>query len=64
MYRSKDGKEIDPRNTLSSSEKDGKDGLKECTFTLRVPEGRHEDTGEYKITATNKWASADCSVSA
>lgn len=61
--RTKDDCHIDARFTLASSEKEIGDGIKECTFTLKIPAGRHEDTGEFKITATNKWASADSSVS-
>ncbi|XP_046661140.1 obscurin isoform X2 [Homalodisca vitripennis] len=58
----KDGHDIDARFTISSSNKDVQDGLKECTFTLNIPAGRHEDTGEYKIVATNKWGSAESSA--
>ncbi|XP_054277501.1 obscurin-like isoform X3 [Macrosteles quadrilineatus] len=58
----KDGEDISVRFTLASTDKEVKDGLKECTFTLKIPAGRHEDTGEYKVTAFNKWGSADSSA--
>uniref|UniRef100_A0A1B6FN80 Obscurin n=1 Tax=Cuerna arida TaxID=1464854 RepID=A0A1B6FN80_9HEMI len=58
----KDGHDIDARFTISSSNKDVQDGLQECTFTLNIPAGKHEDTGEYKIVATNKWGSAESSA--
>jgi hypothetical protein len=44
--------------------KDVEDGLKECTYTLTIPSGRHKDTGQYKFTAKNKFGEDECSVSA
>jgi hypothetical protein len=61
--RTKDGEDVSVRFTTASTDKELEDGLKECTFTLKIPAGRHEDTGEYKVTASNKWGSADSSVS-
>lgn len=63
ICRTKDGHDVDARFTLATSVKDVEDGLKECTFTLKIPAGRHEDTGDFNIAATNKWGSADSSVS-
>lgn len=43
--------------------KDADDGLKECTYTLTIPSGRHKDTGQYRFTAKNKFGKDECSVS-
>lgn len=43
--------------------KDIEDGLKECTYTLNIPSGRHKDTGQYKFIAKNKFGQDACSVS-
>ncbi|XP_021942897.1 obscurin isoform X2 [Zootermopsis nevadensis] len=42
--------------------KDVEDGLKEYTYTLSVPSGRHKDTGQYKFTAKNKFGEDECSA--
>ncbi|XP_033609355.1 obscurin isoform X4 [Cryptotermes secundus] len=42
--------------------KDVDDGLKECTYTLTIPSGRHKDTGQYRFTAKNKFGKDECSA--
>jgi hypothetical protein len=44
--------------------KDIENGLKEYTYTLTIPTGRHKDTGQYKFIASNKFGQDECSVSA
>ncbi|KAG8233551.1 hypothetical protein J437_LFUL013763 [Ladona fulva] len=38
------------------------DGLKECTFTLKVPAGQHSDSGVYRIHAKNKYGEGESSA--
>ncbi|XP_038208120.1 obscurin isoform X3 [Zerene cesonia] len=48
--------------TTSSDSKELEHGLKECTFTLHIPTGRHQDTGEYTIQAKNQYGVGECSA--
>jgi len=48
---------------FSVEAKDIEDGLKEYTYTLTIPSGRHKDTGQYKFLAKNKYGQDECSVS-
>lgn len=48
---------------FSVESRDIEDGLKEYTYTLTIPSGRHKDTGQYKFTAKNKYGQDECSVS-
>ncbi|RZF43883.1 hypothetical protein LSTR_LSTR007219 [Laodelphax striatellus] len=50
-----DGNEVDATFTKSKNIKQLENGLVECAFTLKIPAGRHEDTGNYKIEAKNKF---------
>ncbi|XP_022821456.1 obscurin isoform X5 [Spodoptera litura] len=58
------GVELAPSATVvtSADTKDLDHGLKECTFTLQIPTGRHTDTGEYTIQATNKYGVGESSA--
>ncbi|KAF9803386.1 hypothetical protein SFRURICE_007232 [Spodoptera frugiperda] len=58
------GVELTPSATIvtSADSKDLDHGLKECTFTLQIPTGRHTDTGEYTIQATNKYGVGESSA--
>ncbi|CAH0694872.1 unnamed protein product [Spodoptera exigua] len=58
------GVELTPSATIltSADTKDLDHGLKECTFTLQIPTGRHTDTGEYTIQATNKYGVGESSA--
>ncbi|XP_046395310.1 obscurin isoform X4 [Ischnura elegans] len=47
---------------MEEGPKDVGDDLKECTFTLRVPNGEHFDSGVYRIHAKNKFGEGDCSA--
>lgn len=38
-------------------------GLKECTYTMTIPSTELSDTGTYKVKVTNKFESAESSVS-
>ncbi|XP_075215544.1 obscurin isoform X3 [Lycorma delicatula] len=57
-----DGNEVDADFIMSKDIKLIEDGLYECTFTLKIPAGKHEDTGTYKIEATNKYGFAESSA--
>ncbi|XP_045498877.1 obscurin isoform X7 [Colias croceus] len=48
--------------TTSADSKDLEHGLKECIFTLHIPTGRHQDTGEYTIQAKNQYGVGECSA--
>lgn len=37
-------------------------GLKECTFIMTIPTSELSDTGIYRVKATNKFDSAECSA--
>ncbi|XP_047025271.1 obscurin isoform X5 [Helicoverpa zea] len=58
------GNELTPSaNIITSADtKDLDHGLKECTFTLQIPTGRHTDTGEYTIVAKNKYGVGESSA--
>ncbi|KAG6445947.1 hypothetical protein O3G_MSEX004176 [Manduca sexta] len=58
------GNELTPDATIltSAETKDIEHGLKECTFTLQIPTGRHADTGEYTIQAKNKYGVGESSA--
>nr|XP_049692291.1 obscurin isoform X2 [Helicoverpa armigera] len=58
------GNELTPSaNIITSADtKDLEHGLKECTFTLQIPTGRHTDTGEYTIVAKNKYGVGESSA--
>jgi len=53
----------DEFHNFSVETKDIDDGLKEYTYTLTIPSGRHKDTGQYKFIAKNKYGQDECSVS-
>ncbi|XP_049802567.1 obscurin isoform X3 [Schistocerca nitens] len=52
----------DERHIFTAATKDIGDGLKETTFTLKIPSGQHGDTGQYKIKATNKFGEDESSA--
>ncbi|XP_046987930.1 obscurin isoform X3 [Schistocerca americana] len=52
----------DERHIFTAATKDIGDGLKETTFTLKIPYGQHGDTGQYKIKATNKFGEDESSA--
>ncbi|CAK1544365.1 unnamed protein product [Leptosia nina] len=58
------GNEIvpDATVTISADSKELEHGLKECTFTLQIPTGRHQDTGVYTIQAKNQYGVGECSA--
>ncbi|XP_026738493.1 obscurin isoform X2 [Trichoplusia ni] len=58
------GVELTPSANIvtSADAKDIDHGLKECTFTLEIPTGRHTDTGEYTIQAKNKYGVGESSA--
>nr|XP_037866817.1 obscurin isoform X8 [Bombyx mori] len=58
------GVELTPDATIvtSADTKDIEHGLKECTFTLQIPTGRHADTGNYTIQAKNKYGVGESSA--
>lgn len=58
------GVELTPDATVvtSADSKEIEHGLKECTFTLQIPTGRHADTGEYTIQAKNKYGVGESSA--
>ncbi|XP_022117643.2 obscurin isoform X5 [Pieris rapae] len=58
------GNEIVPDATVTTSadSKELEHGLKECTFTLQIPTGRHQDTGVYTIQAKNQYGMGECSA--
>jgi len=55
-----DGKVVNADFTTDSSEI--ANGLKECTFTMTIPSSDLSDTGFYRVKATNKFDSAECSA--
>ncbi|XP_060875327.1 obscurin isoform X5 [Metopolophium dirhodum] len=55
-----DGKNVNADFTIDSSEI--ANGLKECTFTMTIPSSELSDTGVYRVKATNKFDSAECSA--
>ncbi|XP_025192239.1 obscurin isoform X4 [Melanaphis sacchari] len=55
-----DGKKVNADFTVDSSEI--ANGLKECTFTMTIPTSELSDTGLYRVKATNKFDSAECSA--
>ncbi|XP_071443882.1 protein Obscurin isoform X3 [Hetaerina americana] len=57
-----EGEEIKAEAQMEEGPKEVGDGLKECTFTLRVPNGEHFDSGVYRIHAKNKFGEGDCSA--
>nr|CAD7572365.1 unnamed protein product [Timema californicum] len=61
---SHDGSELaaDENVVFNLSTKEVDDGLKECTFTLTLPSGKHSDTGKYKISAKNKYGEDESSA--
>ncbi|XP_026319349.1 obscurin isoform X2 [Hyposmocoma kahamanoa] len=58
------GELIVPDATVKANveSKDIDHGLKECTFTLHIPTGRHSDTGVYTIEAKNKYGIGESSA--
>ncbi|XP_050346638.1 obscurin isoform X5 [Nymphalis io] len=58
------GKELTPDATLVVNEesKELDHGIKECTFTLHIPTGRHTDTGIYTVQAKNKYGIGESSA--
>ncbi|CAB3240106.1 unnamed protein product [Arctia plantaginis] len=58
------GVELTPDATVvtSADSKEIENGLKECTFTLHIPTGRHTDTGDYTIQAKNKYGLGESSA--
>ncbi|CAH2049873.1 unnamed protein product, partial [Iphiclides podalirius] len=58
------GTELTPDATLVTKEesKEIEHGLKECTYTLHIPTGRHSDTGVYTIQAKNKYGVGESSA--
>ncbi|XP_049875609.1 obscurin isoform X2 [Pectinophora gossypiella] len=58
------GVELTPDATvqMSADTKDIEHGLKECTFTLNIPTGRHTDTGIYTIQAKNQYGVGESSA--
>ncbi|XP_026492682.2 obscurin isoform X6 [Vanessa tameamea] len=58
------GKELTPDATLVVNEesKELDHGIKECTFTLHIPTGRHTDTGIYTVQAKNKYGLSESSA--
>ncbi|XP_046962544.1 obscurin isoform X5 [Vanessa cardui] len=58
------GKELTPDATLVVNEesKELEHGIKECTFTLHIPTGRHTDTGIYTVQAKNKYGIGESSA--
>jgi len=55
-----DGKLVNADFTIDSTEI--ANGLKECTFTMTIPTSELSDTGVYRVKATNKFDSAECSA--
>ncbi|CAH0724488.1 unnamed protein product, partial [Brenthis ino] len=58
------GKELVPDATLVTDveSKDLEHDIKECTFTLHIPTGRHADTGIYTVQAKNKYGIGESSA--
>ncbi|CAG4950620.1 unnamed protein product [Parnassius apollo] len=58
------GNELTPDATLlmQADTEDIDHGLKQCTFTLHIPTGRHADTGVYTIQAKNKYGVGESSA--
>lgn len=52
----------DENHVFSVDVNDINDGLKECTYTLTIPSGKHSNTGTYKIKAKNKYGEDESSV--
>lgn len=55
-----DGKKVNADFTTDTSEI--ANGLKDCTFTMTIPTSELSDTGVYRVKATNKFDSAECSA--
>lgn len=55
-----DGKLVNADFTTDSIEI--ANGLKECTFTMTIPTSELCDTGVYRVKATNKFDSTECSA--
>lgn len=55
-----DGKAVNADFTVDSTEI--ANGLKECKFTMTIPTSQLSDTGVYRVKATNKFDSAECSA--
>lgn len=55
-----DGKVVNADFATDSSEV--ANGLKECTFTMTIPTSELSDTGVYRVKATNKFDSTECSA--
>ncbi|XP_063549021.1 obscurin isoform X4 [Cydia strobilella] len=58
------GVELTPDATVvtTADAKEIEHGLKECTFTLSIPTGRHSDTGVYTIQAKNQYGVGESSA--
>ncbi|KAI5632857.1 immunoglobulin i-set domain-containing protein [Phthorimaea operculella] len=58
------GQLLMPDNVYQAKEesKEIEHGLKECTFTLHIPTGRHSDTGIYTIQAKNQYGTGESSA--
>ncbi|XP_061708256.1 obscurin isoform X3 [Cydia pomonella] len=58
------GVELTPDATVvtTADAKETEHGLKECTFTLSIPTGRHSDTGVYTIQAKNQYGVGESSA--
>ncbi|XP_025423037.1 obscurin isoform X4 [Sipha flava] len=54
------GKEVNADFTVDSTEI--ANGLKECIFTMTIPTSQLGDTGVYRVKATNKFDSTECSA--
>ncbi|XP_047985115.1 obscurin isoform X1 [Leguminivora glycinivorella] len=58
------GVELTPDATVvtTADAKEIEHGIKECTFTLSIPTGRHSDTGVYTIQAKNQYGVGESSA--
>ncbi|XP_063238451.1 obscurin isoform X6 [Bacillus rossius redtenbacheri] len=52
----------DDRTVLTEEIKPADNGLKECSYTLRIPAGEHSCTGQYKVMAENKYGYGESSA--